>query len=36
MEEGEDIFDASVIDTIEVECNGVNFTLDEKFSSSLY
>ena len=33
MEEGEDIFEASTIDTIEVECDSVNFTLSEKFSS---
>ena len=37
MEEGEDVFEASTIDTIEVECevecDSVNFTLGEMFSS---
>ena len=33
MEEGEDVFEASAFDAIEVECDSVNFTLGEKFSS---
>ena len=33
MEEEEDVFEASAIDTIEVECDRVNFALGEKFSS---
>ena len=32
MEEEEDVFEASAqIDTIEIECDSVNFTLGEKF-----
>ena len=34
MEEGEDIFEAiQAVHTVEVECDSVNFILDEKFSS---
>ena len=34
MEEGEDIFEAiQAVDTVEVECDSVNFILGEKFSS---
>ena len=34
MEEGEDVFEASQAgDSIEVECDSINFILGEKFSS---
>ena len=33
MEEGEDVFEASAFGAIEVECDSVNFTLGENFSS---